>query len=168
MASEGTCLSARHGAGQRRSPRCPGADDEAALRTVRRTGQTLAQLRPTSAPRGVAHGNSHRLPLAHHDHQPLSPTYFMDFLALTHRGDGQVSGIARFRDGDVVRPRTPDQAVPAGRLRSMTKISIDERRASGNRSLSIRSSSPGVLGRDRPSGCFGRFLRGTFPNHSTI
>ena len=88
--------------------------------------------------------------------------------ARTHRGAGQVPGIARHRDGDVVRSRPQDQAVPAGRLRSMTKISIDERRASGNRSISIRSSSPGVLGRGRPSGCLGRFMSGTSPNHSTI
>ena len=58
--------------------------------------------------------------------------------------------------------------MPADRLRSTTKISIEERRACGNRSLSIRSSSPGAFGRGRPSGCFGRFLRGMSPNHSTI
>ena len=55
-----------------------------------------------------------------------------------------------------------------GRLRSMTKISIDDLRASGSRSFSICSSFSGVSGCGKPSGCFGRFLRGTFPNQRTI
>ena len=85
-----------------------------------------------------------------------------------HKPLGFPCRIARHQDGDVVRSRALHQAVLAGRLRSMTKMSIDERLASGNPAFNIPSSCPGVLGRGRSSGCLGRFLPGTFPNHSTI
>jgi hypothetical protein len=50
---------------------------------------------------------------------------------------------------------------------SRTKTSIFERSVDGSLATSISRSFSGDKGGDKDSGCFGRFLPGTFPNHKT-
>ena len=87
---------------------------------------------------------------------------------LNRRASGQTSLVhparRHRRNGEVTGSDHPH----SGLVTSRTKISIQKRRSSGRRSISIRRSASGVSGRSRPSGCPRRRFLGTSPNQRTI